>query len=145
MNKGLLSNHSALINKHVIENTLQSKWPSTTTFTFEPACQYFMAVSDDRHHHWGLSFCFRVTMETHNFVIPGNASKKGDICRTDLQAAVDIVPASASSVPCVAAKCKSRSPSQPVHSSSASHEICSILWSQMFIVTFTRACHMLLS
>jgi len=38
MNKGLLSNQSALIIKHVIGNTLQSKWPSTTTFAFEPAC-----------------------------------------------------------------------------------------------------------
>jgi len=45
-------------------------------------------------------------METHNFVIPDNDSKKGDMCHTDLQAAVDIVPASAFSVPCVAAKCK---------------------------------------
>jgi hypothetical protein len=80
--------------------------------------------------------------ETHNFVIPDNASKKVGMCCTDLQAAVDIISASASSVQCVAAKCMRKSPSQPVHSSSASQEIRSILWSRMFTVMFTRACHM---
>jgi len=68
-------------------------------------------------------------VETHNFVIPNNAPKKGDMCCTDLQAAVDIISASASPVQSVAAKCMRRSPFQPVHSSSASQEIRSILWS----------------
>jgi len=78
-------------------------------------------------------------MESHNFVIPDNASKKGDVCCPDLQAAVDIFPASASSVQCVAAKC-----------------IRKVLLSQFtvpqlvkkfaaFYVMFTRAYHMPLS
>ena len=41
-------------------------------------------------------------METHNSVIPDNASKKVDMCCCDLHAANDIIPASVSSVQYVA-------------------------------------------
>ena len=64
-------------------------------------------------------------METHNSVIPDNASKKVDMCCCDLHAAIDIIPASVSSVQYVAVK---KSHSYEVNSLSASQEICHILW-----------------
>ena len=77
-------------------------------------------------------------METHNSVIPDDASKKVDMCCCDLHAANDIIPASVSSVQYVAVNSiGKKSHSYEVNSLSASQEICHILWNWMFIIVFT--------